>query len=89
VCSETDLDLSDGDALLHTDFNTLNILFPDRVWIIDWAWPTRGASFIDVACFLVRAMAGGQRRRPSQGARRAMFRLAAGDNCNDRHVRSG
>jgi RIO-like serine/threonine protein kinase len=37
--------------LLHTDFNPLNILLgPDRVWIIDWAWPTRGASFIDAAC---------------------------------------
>jgi hypothetical protein len=37
------LELLDGDALLHTDFNPLNILVgPDRVWIIDWAWPTRG-----------------------------------------------
>ncbi len=59
MCSETDLDLSDGDALLHTDFNSLNILLPDRVWIIDWAWPTRGASLIDAACFLIRAMAAG------------------------------
>jgi thiamine kinase-like enzyme len=45
---------------LHTDFNPLNILLgPDRVWIVDWAWPTRGAAFIDAACFLVRAMAAG------------------------------
>jgi hypothetical protein len=36
----------------------LNILLgPDRTWIIDWAWPTRGAAFIDAACFLIRAMA--------------------------------
>ena len=60
VDREADLDLLDGDALLHTDFNPLNILLgPDRVWIIDWAWPTRGAAFIDAACFLIRAMAAG------------------------------
>jgi hypothetical protein len=28
-------------------------------WIIDWAWPTRGAAFIDPACFLLRLMLGG------------------------------
>ena len=55
-----DLELLDGDALLHTDFNPLNILLGnDRVWIIDWAWPTRGAAFIDAACFLIRAMVAG------------------------------
>ena len=44
VDRKADLDLRDGDALLHTDFNPLNILLgPDRIWIIDWAWPTRGA----------------------------------------------
>ena len=46
--------------MLHTDFNPLNILLgPVRVWIIDWAWPTRGAAFIDAAYFLIRAMAAG------------------------------
>ncbi len=60
VDRETDLDLLDGDALLHTDFNPLNILVgPDRVWIIDWAWPTRGAAFIDAGCVLIRIMAAG------------------------------
>jgi hypothetical protein len=60
VDGEADLDLVDGDALLHTDFNPLNVLLgPDRVWIIDWAWTTRGAAFIDAACFLIRAMAAG------------------------------
>jgi hypothetical protein len=27
--------------------------------MIDWAWPTRGAAFIDAGCFLIRAMAAG------------------------------
>ena len=48
VDRKADLDLIDGDALLHTDFNPLNLLLgPDRTSIIDWAWPTRGAAFID------------------------------------------
>ena len=60
VDREAGLDLLDGDALLHTDFNPLNILLgPERTWIIDRAWPTRGAAFIDAACFLIRAMAAG------------------------------
>ncbi len=60
VDREADLDLLDGDALLHTDFNPLNILLgTERTWIIDWAWPTRGAAFIDAACLLIRAMAAG------------------------------
>jgi hypothetical protein len=58
VNREADLELLDGDALLHTDFNPMNVLLgADRAWIIDWAWPTRGAAFIDAACFLIRAMA--------------------------------
>jgi hypothetical protein len=50
----------DGDTLLHTDFNPLNVLIaPQATWIVDWAWPTRGAAFIDPACFLLRLMASG------------------------------
>jgi len=50
----------DGDTLLHTDFNPLNVLIaPQATWIVDWAWPTRGAAFIDPACFLLRLMANG------------------------------
>jgi thiamine kinase-like enzyme len=46
--------------LLHTDLNPLNVLMTaDGAWIIDWAWPTRGAAFIDPACFLLRLMLGG------------------------------
>jgi hypothetical protein len=40
------------------DFNPLNVLItPARTWIVDWAWPTRGAAFIDPACFVLRLMA--------------------------------
>jgi hypothetical protein len=27
---------------------------------VDWAWPTRGAAFIDPACFLLRLIGSGQ-----------------------------
>ena len=60
VNGETDLGLLAGTTLLHTDFNALNVLMTaDGTWIIDWAWPTRGAAFIDPACFLLRLMLGG------------------------------
>ena len=53
-------DLLVGDTLLHTDFNPLDVLIRDgAAWIIDWAWPTRGAALIDPACFLLRLMLGG------------------------------
>jgi hypothetical protein len=57
---DTDLELLTGATLLHTDFNPLNVLMTaDGAWVIDWAWPTRGAAFIDPACFLLRLMLGG------------------------------
>jgi hypothetical protein len=55
-----DCELLRGTQLLHTDFNPLNILInDDGPWIVDWAWPTRGAAFIDPACFLLRMMTHG------------------------------
>jgi hypothetical protein len=60
VDDDTDIGLLAGTTLLHTDFNPLNVLLTaDGTWIIDWAWPTRGAAFIDPACFLLRLMLGG------------------------------
>jgi hypothetical protein len=49
-----------GDRLLHTDYNPLNVLVSDgRALLIDWAWPTRGAGWIDPACLVLRLMANG------------------------------
>ncbi|MEU5795601.1 hypothetical protein ABZ800_19105 [Streptomyces sp. NPDC047813] len=49
-----------GDALLHTDINPGNMLVADRrVWAVDWAWPTRGAGFIDPALVVVQLVAAG------------------------------
>ena len=55
-----DLEWLRGDALLHTDYNPLNILIYDGgAHIVDWAWPTRGAAFIDPACLILRLIAAG------------------------------
>lgn len=49
-----------GDALLHTDWNPSNILITDTAArIVDWAWPTRGAAWIDPACWVVWLTAAG------------------------------
>lgn len=48
-----------GNHLLHTDYNPDNILITDRAHIVDWAWPTRGAGWIDQAlCALWLIVAG-------------------------------
>jgi hypothetical protein len=55
-----DLNWLDGDRLLHTDWNPLNVLITSgRGLLIDWAWPTRGAGWIDPACLIIRLIATG------------------------------
>ncbi|WP_328917939.1 MULTISPECIES: aminoglycoside phosphotransferase [unclassified Streptomyces] len=48
-----------GDALLHTDLAPDNLLINDRAHLVDWAWPTRGAAWIDPAVLVLRLMAAG------------------------------
>ncbi|MBK3576094.1 phosphotransferase [Streptomyces sp. MBT65] len=49
-----------GDSLLYTDINPSNFLVVKRrVWAVDWAWPTRGAGFIDPALLVVQLIAAG------------------------------
>jgi hypothetical protein len=46
-----DVQLLAGDRLLHTDLNPHNILVANDVArLVDWAWPTRGAAWVDTAC---------------------------------------
>lgn len=43
-----------GGTLLHTDLLPANVLVTqDGAWLVDWAWPTFGAPWIDAACWLV------------------------------------
>jgi hypothetical protein len=53
-------DVLAGDTILHTDYNPANILITkDGAQIIDWAWPTKGAAWIDPACLIPRLIACG------------------------------
>ncbi|WP_212909639.1 hypothetical protein [Streptomyces sp. TS71-3] len=58
--NESEAELFQGDALLHADINPSNLLVGDQeVWAVDWAWPTRGAAFIDPAQLIVQLIAAG------------------------------
>ncbi|TDC64881.1 protein kinase [Streptomyces hainanensis] len=49
-----------GDVLLHTDINGNNLVLGKQgSWIVDWAWPSRGAAFIDPATLVVQLVAAG------------------------------
>ncbi|MFC4560400.1 protein kinase [Nocardiopsis mangrovi] len=49
-----------GDALLYTDIHPSNVIIgAESVWAVDWAWPTRGAAFIDPALLVLQLVAAG------------------------------
>lgn len=54
-----DPELFTGDQLLHTEWNPGNVLINDAAHLVDWAWPTRGAAWIDPACWVVWLVASG------------------------------
>jgi hypothetical protein len=45
--------------LLHTEWTPGNVLVVDQARLVDWAWPTRGAAWIDPACPAVWLIASG------------------------------
>jgi len=52
----TDAELFAGDRLLHTDFAGPNVLMgadDGAAWMVDWAWATAGAGFIEPACLAI------------------------------------
>lgn len=50
-----DRPLFGGTALLHTDWNYSNVIIGDSgtARLVDWPWATRGAAWIDPACWIV------------------------------------
>ncbi|WP_341846386.1 aminoglycoside phosphotransferase [Streptomyces regalis] len=55
-----DAQLLRGDTLLHTDWTPDNVLIVDgAARVVDWAWPTRGAAWIDAACWVVWLISAG------------------------------
>lgn len=60
-------ELLDGDTLLHTDLQAGNILIGgDGVRLIDWAWASRGAAFIDAAFMVIRLIGAGHTPRTAE-----------------------
>ncbi|MFF4754440.1 phosphotransferase [Streptomyces sp. NPDC002514] len=56
----SEAELFQGDSLLYTDINPDNMMVQGRrVKVLDWAWPTRGAGFIDPALLVVQLIASG------------------------------
>lgn len=49
-----------GTTLLHTDWNPFNVLIaPVGARVVDWAWATLGAPWVDPACWVIRLIAAG------------------------------
>lgn len=49
-----------GSHLLHTDWNPHNVLIVDGMArLVDWAWASRGASWIDPALWVIWLIASG------------------------------
>ena len=57
-----------GSSLLHTDWHQWNVLVTgERAWLVDWAWATWGAAFIDPALVVPRLMAAGHTTAEAEG----------------------
>ncbi|QXJ26623.1 hypothetical protein AGRA3207_003903 [Actinomadura graeca] len=60
AADEAEAALFQGESLLHTDINESNLMFgTGRTWAVDWAWPTRGAGFIDAALLVFQLIGAG------------------------------
>ena len=56
-----------GDHLLHTEWSPSNVLVSDTALFVDWAWATRGAAWIDPACWVVWLIASGHSPQGAEG----------------------
>jgi hypothetical protein len=54
-----DATLLHGDTLVHGDINPHNVVISGRAWLVDWATPTRGPAWADVAEAAIRLMEDG------------------------------
>ncbi|MFC8079558.1 aminoglycoside phosphotransferase [Streptomyces sp. NPDC057307] len=56
----TDVDHFAGNSLVHTDLNNENVMVDGNAYLVDWAWATRGAAWLDPAYWVVWLMAAGK-----------------------------
>jgi hypothetical protein len=55
-----------GNTLLHTEWTPGNVLVSHRAYLVDWAWPTRGAAWIDPACLVVWLISSGHQAESAE-----------------------
>ncbi|MEU6057013.1 RIO1 family regulatory kinase/ATPase [Streptomyces sp. NPDC047097] len=56
-----DVDYFAGSSLVHTDLNNHNVLVNDSTaYLVDWAWASRGAAWLDAAYWVVWLLAAGK-----------------------------
>ena len=69
-----------GGSLAHTDWMPDNILITDgQAWLVDWAWPTLAAAWIDPASWLLRIMARGHTAAEAEAHAARLPAYAAAD----------
>lgn len=58
----SELEAFRGSTLQHTDWIPQNVLIAQgRAYLVDWAWPTLGAAWMDPAYMVIRLMASGHK----------------------------
>ncbi|MFE1100289.1 protein kinase [Nocardiopsis alba] len=58
--TDEERELLAGDTVTYTDIHENNVLIErERTWLLDWAWPTLGASVITPSCLAVQLIASG------------------------------
>ncbi|SMD27358.1 phosphotransferase family protein [Kibdelosporangium aridum] len=65
-CELGAMDLWDGQCLLHTDLQSLNILMAPRARVVDWAWARLGASWMDTGFLVLRLIEAGHTPRDAE-----------------------
>jgi len=80
VADPADAQVLAGPAFIHTDWMPDNVLVSGgRARLIDWAWATLGAAWIDPACWLLRLMAHGHTADQAEALARRLPAYATAD----------
>jgi hypothetical protein len=69
-----------GGSPAHTDWMPDNVLIADgRAWLVDWAWPTLAAAWVDPASWALRIMARGHTAAESEAHAARLSAYATAD----------
>ncbi|SEP46492.1 hypothetical protein [Amycolatopsis saalfeldensis] len=85
VATPEEATLFAGDTLAHSDWAPDNVLVSaDQAWLIDWAWPTLSAPWLDAASWILRLIAAGG--HTPREAELTAFRVPAFEASDPDHV---